>query len=572
MAAENSNQDKAQQSGQETGFLVVNYDPEIEQALQISKADILRNRRVKNGVIGFAPGAGYNGIWLTDSTFLLAGYRYWGPEYRNFLYSDEPEALGLVPRFAAVQDTDGTIPMAITGDEGKIEYGGRWDLAQRKQNRDMESPYTFVHVNYMYWRDTADLTYARRYHTSLRRALDPVDHRRDAATGLILGTYGPPNSDACVDYAVPQTTAEPYLNALYVRAYREYADMAEALGDAAAAKLYRHKADALQQAINRYVWVAARNRYEMRILRTPVSTDPNLPATAIKEDTRFPLVDNMLLIYYGIPDSRERTDVLIRQLDESEKGLAVVGRMVVPPYPDGFITHARKMFDGGTYHNGDVWTWFSNQYAIALYRLGLPASADHVLRSQARVAIRDQGFSEYYAHDEKGAAKGSFHYGPTAATFESAVVEGLFGLELDAPRHSLSVHPSLSRSGKLRVRLGGRPTEVSLDIQPDRNEMLLQVETGLTVRGDFRVLVPEVFKPGGQWMVTLQSAGKSLPIPCALASLGSGAYVRFEADLAPGGQQFRLWQAKASSSRSSAANIRKAGRESGKTSDVHNPS
>jgi hypothetical protein len=553
MAAEDSNREKVQQSDQDTGFLVVNYDPEIEQALQISKTDILRNRRVKNGVIGFAPGGGYNGIWLTDSTFLLAGYRYWGPEYRNFLYSDEPEALGLVPRFAAAQDTDGLIPMAITGDEGRIEYGGRWDLAQHKQNRDMESPYTFVHVNYMYWRDTADLTYARRYRTSLRRALEPIDHRRDAATGLILGTYGPPNSDACVDYAVPQTTAEPYFNALYVRAYFEYADLAEAVGDAAEARVYRHKADGLRQAINRYAWVAARIRYEMRILRTPVSTDPNLPATLIKEDTRFPLVDNMLMIYYGIPDSREKIEALVHQIDESEKGLAVEGRMVVPPYPDGFITRARKMFDSATYHNGDVWTWFSNQYATALYRLGLPASADHVLRSQAHVVIRDQGFSEYYAHDEKGAAKGSFHYGPTAATFESAIVEGLFGLELDAPRHSLSVHPSLSRSGELRVRLGGKPTEVSLDIQPDRSEILLRLETGLTVHGNFRVLVPEAFTAGGKWTVSQQSAGKSLPIPCALAFLGNGAYVRFEADLAPGAQQFRLRQVKASSSRGHAA-------------------
>ena len=135
----------------------------------------------------------------------------------------------------------------------------------------------------------ADLTYARRYRNTLRRSLEPIDQRHDAATGLILGTYGFPNCGVSVDYAVPQTTAEPYLNATYVRAYSEYADLAEALGDAAEARLYSNKADALRQAINRYVWVAARNRYEMRILRTAVSTDPTLPATAIKEDTRFPL-------------------------------------------------------------------------------------------------------------------------------------------------------------------------------------------------------------------------------------------------------------------------------------------
>ena len=529
-------------SDHDADFLVVTHDPEVEQALQISKADMLRNRRVKNGVIGFAPGGYYNGIWMTDSTFLMSAYRYWGSGHRDFLYSDRPGALGLVPRFAAAQAPDGLIPMAIVGDEGRIEYGGRLDLAQkRKESRDMESPYMFVHVNYMYWKDTADLTYARRYGDAMRRALQPIDHRRDAATGLILMTYGIPNSDVCVDYAIPQTTAEPYFNALYVRAYLEYADMAEALGDAAEAKVYRAKAEALRQAVNRYSWIPARNRYEMRILRTPVSSDPTLPASAIKEDTRFPVVDNMLLIYYGIPDSQERVRALIHLINETEKGLAVVGRMVVPPYPDGFITR-EKLFDGGNYHNGDVWTWFSNQYAIALYRLGYPDSADHALRSQARVAIRDKGFSEYYEDDAIGAAKGASHYGPTAAAFQSAVVEGLFGLELDAPSHTLSVHPSLSRSGKLRVRLGGKPAEVSLDVQAQRKEMLLRVESGLTVQGDFRVMVPEGFKAGGKWTVSRQSGGESIPVRCSVVSLAEAAYVRFKAELGPGSETFRLSQ------------------------------
>jgi hypothetical protein len=47
--------------------------------------------------------------WLRDTPFLLAV----GLEYRKFLYSDERKTLGLVPRFAAVQDTDGLIPMAL---------------------------------------------------------------------------------------------------------------------------------------------------------------------------------------------------------------------------------------------------------------------------------------------------------------------------------------------------------------------------------------------------------------------------------------------------------------------------
>ncbi len=190
-----------------TDLLVVKYDPEIEAAIQISKADMLRNRAVKGGAVGFTPDGNYNGIWLTDSMFQLEAYRYWGPEYRDFLYPETPGSLGLVPRFAGAQDTDGLIPMVFWGNEGKVDYGGLYDLAQnRKQNRDMESPYTFVHVNYMYWKDTGDLTYLRKYRDAMRRALQPIDNRRDVATGLILMSYGFPNCDVSVDYALPRTT------------------------------------------------------------------------------------------------------------------------------------------------------------------------------------------------------------------------------------------------------------------------------------------------------------------------------------------------------------------------------
>jgi len=278
-------------------LLSVKYDPLIQEAARISKSDILGSRTVKGGGVGFRPGGAYDGIWLSDCTFLLEAYRYWGPGYRDFLYSEEPGARGIAFRFAGSQDTDGLIPMVFWGDKGKVDYGGRYDLAQnRKQNRDMESPYTFVHVNSIYWKDTGDLAYIRRLRTSLRRALEPIDRRRDADTGLILAAYGPPNSDVSVDFAVPQTTAHPYFNALYVRAYLEYAEMAEALGDADEAKVYRDRSQTLREAINRHLWIPSRRRYETRILRTPVSTDPELPASRIKEDTRFPVVDNMLLM------------------------------------------------------------------------------------------------------------------------------------------------------------------------------------------------------------------------------------------------------------------------------------
>lgn len=530
------------EDAEDQGLLNLEYEPVIAEALDISRLDVLSTRTVRADGMGFVPGGHYNDIWLTDCTFLLEAYRFWGVGYDQFLYSEAEGQGGLVPRFAAAQDPqDGTIPMAFWGRPGKPNYGGRYDYAQGlKGNRDMESPYTFVHINYDYWLDSGDPTFIRRFKTAMCRGLEPIDRRRDPHTGLILGTYGPPNADNCVDYAVPETTAHPYFNALYVRAYLEYARIAEALGDTSHPAVYRAKAQALRDAVNQHMWIPARNRYEARILRTPVSTDPQLPASRVKEDTRFPVVDNMLLLYYGIPDTPRKIEALVASIDESEKGLAVVGQMVEPPYPDDFLTRAYKNYNGGNYHNGDVWTWFSNRYATVLYRLGYPEKGNHVLRSQARVAVRDQGFCEFYEDDETGRAKGAFPYSPTAASFQLAVVQGLFGIHVDMPRRTLQVHPSLWRSGKLRLRLAGKTAEVALDLDPERKEIRLRLNSQFHGRGDFSILIPKSFETAGQWSVAGGTAGKLSPLASSVVSRGNASYVEFEADLTSGSHAFRL--------------------------------
>jgi len=285
--------------------------------------------------------------------------------------------------------------------------------------------------------------------------------------------------------------------------------------------------------------VPARSRYEIRILRTPVSTDPDLPASAIREDPRFPVVDNMMLVYYGIPDTSAKRDAVIAQIERSERGLAVEGRMVVPIYPDGFLTRA-KLFDGGNYHNGDVWTWFSNLYAIALFRFGFPREAEHILEAQARVAVRDGGFAEYYEDDATGAAKGAFHYGPTAATFESAVVEGVYGIEADARTRELQVHPSLFQSGALRARLAGQPAAIRLDVDPARGEMDLGVHVAGRWHGDFRLLIPEALHADGSWTVVEQQGGRDQPVPCRTEQTGEADYLVFASEVTPGGGEFRM--------------------------------
>ena len=63
---------------------------------------------------------------------------------------------------------------------------------------------------------------------------------------------------------------------------------------------------------------------------------------------------------------------------------------------------------------------------------------DRVLANGSGLSeTRDGGFAEFYEDDGEGAAKGAFPYAPTAASFQLAVVEGLFGIVWDAPAEVL---------------------------------------------------------------------------------------------------------------------------------------
>jgi hypothetical protein len=503
----------------------VRCDPALDRASEIAVADI----QACKSDAAFVPDAErhYDGIWLTDSVFVADAYRYFGDDCRERLHK-------LVTKFAAAQEQDGNIPMVFWGREGVPDFGGRYDLAQnRKQNRDMESAYIFTHACFLLWKDFGDAAFVGRQLDAVDRSLRSLRPREDPATGLILATYGPPNSDVCADYAAPRTTAHVYFNVLYVQAYREAAEMAAARGQTAAARAYRAKGQALRRAINRFLWSEERGRYEPRIVRTPVTTAEALPAYALQSDTRFPVVDNMMALYYAIPDSRARVERVIRSIEACERGLKVWGRMVYPPYPDGFFTK-EGLFNGGNYHNGDVWTWFSNRYPIALFRLGYPDRALDLMRRQAEVALRDGGFAEYYEDDAVGARKGAFHYAGTAASCLQAIVEGLFGLQLHGAGRRLEVAVSLRRSGEIACRLGTHPFSLRLEADARKGLRRLVVTTPFRGAVRFRLLVP----PGTEAQSVHRDDGARLP--ARIERIGEGCYLHFRDRLSGEGRVYTL--------------------------------
>ena len=240
------------------------YDPFLDKAFKIAISTINRCK----GYGGFRPDSGshYTGIWLADTVFTLESYLYLGADAEELFKN-------IIDKFGSRQDSDGYMPMVFWGKEGIIDYGGRYDLANdRKQNRDLEGPYLFIHANYLLWKYFNIDSYIKKYFAVMERSLTCLEKRRDPESNLILSTYGPASCDICVDNAIPQTTAYPYFTSLYIRSYQEFGEMASALGRARESGIYFKKAEDLRKKMNTTLWNKKRNRYEVKVLKTPVTT------------------------------------------------------------------------------------------------------------------------------------------------------------------------------------------------------------------------------------------------------------------------------------------------------------
>ncbi len=193
------------------------------------------------------------------------------------------------------------------------------------------------------------------------------------------------------------------------------------------------------------------------------------------------------------------------------------GLSAYPPYPEGYGWPS--LMYPHRYWNGDVWPMAGCRYASALFGIGYPDLAQTVLRNVARAVIRDQGFSEYHEADAEAGKLGAFQYGFSAAPFQRAVVEGLFGLEPDCPHHALDIRPSVRHSGCIECRLG--MYEVAMDVAVDQNRIALALDTDFRGLALFRVLLPNC---GATW----SAATDGRRIPSSISTTGQAAYLSFE--------------------------------------------
>lgn len=165
--------------------------------------------------------------------------------------------------------------------------------------------------------------------------------------------------------------------------------------------------------------------------------------------------------------------------------------------------------------------------------MGHPDQATAVLRSIARVVLRDGGFSEYYEAGAEAQKLGAFRYGFSAAPYLRAVIEGLFGLKPDYYTGTLDVCPSLRQSGHVACRLGRHTAELRVMMGSPTQSITLSLTTDYRGPARFRVLLPDGVRT---W--SLRRGREVLSV--SRSREGSAEYARFHDVISGGETQYVL--------------------------------
>jgi len=524
-----------------TGF-AVRYDANIEKACTISLQEISQSMgRERLGFRGcLVAQKGYeDGVWLYDAlrTFNDAIiYCISREQAEDHLYARQPGSWGVIPFFGRYQVADGpyagNIPVAVyvpwkaypPGYKRRydIDYGGNFDhtFSPRKNHQD-ELAANSIAVRSMlrYWQFYDDVSYVREYYDLLSRYAGFRARSIDDRTGLYRSSFG--LADVAVNTAVPRSCALVYSNAECMKLFEEFAALACALGEEKTASTYEALAGGVREGMNADLWSDDLNHYTVKVFERMV-TDPRHPFYTVTEDRHFFVNDNIVAYAFDVPDTEARRRALRGEIERVDGGRRLYGTSVAPPYPDGLF---HKVMDGGNYWNGCIWPVRGTQYATRLFAQGHPELAMKVLARHAAIIDRDNGFYEYYGTDDEAGGRGAFNNCFSASPLVAAIVQGLFGLNVDYPKGLFRIHPSLTRSGSIRCNLGLHGFEMNVEMGPPSQTVTLSIKTSYDGMAGFRVLLPEGVSASG---VLLNGTG----LPCATESIGEGTYAVFEAPLA----------------------------------------
>ncbi len=144
---------------------------------------------------------------------------------------------------------------------------------------------------------------------------------------------------------------------------------------------------------------------------------------------------------------------------------------------------AQAVFDPMAYHQGTVWPLFTGWAAMAEYRGGRPMAGYRALMQNVGLTwAQDPGFVTEVISGAffQPLGRSSSHQLWSSAMTLAPAVRGMFGVEVDALRHTMTVAPKLPASwdgAELRgVRVGDEMYTVTM--RRERGRMIVNADAG----------------------------------------------------------------------------------------------
>ena len=275
---------------------------------------------------------------------------------------------------------------------------------------------------------------------------------------------------------------ELYLQGLWIEALRGFAELAEVMADADAARSARASADRTRRAVEEVYWLADRGFYAFATA-TPRTTavvaepgparerrqqrlDALRRARVIDEDTVMPAVP---LWWRELDPARADS-----QIDRLGSGA------VATDWGARILSDRSELYDPLSYHYGSVWPLFTGWASMAAYRNGRPHVGEQALFANALLTTAGAlgRVTELLSGDFNAPfGRSSHHQVWSEAMVVTPIVRGLLGIEASGGGAMLRVAPQLPvdwpRLEVRRIRVG----PASLDVTVERGPGSITVRT-----------------------------------------------------------------------------------------------
>lgn len=337
----------------------------------------------------------------------------------------------------------------------------------------------------------AGVTVLQRLNQAMERLLLG---RQEPNTGLLKRAHTTDWGDVRFQGGEPPTqaaeygeywTASIFDQSWAYMALRDLAEMNAAAGNKAAAQKWQDQASQLKQATLRFLWQPTRGFYRIHMHLTPQIHD--------FDEGAMVAIGNAVAVYAGLTD-KDQTARIFDALERarSQAGSSKPGVSLFPAYPRGFFNHT-QMYLPGQYQNGGLWDWWGGLQMTAEFTTGFSQLAFQHLSAVARDWSRyPDNIAEWQSLPALG-LHGSDQYAGTGGTVGEAVVQGLFGSQLQLSGFVLQ--PRLgNKEGHLQITQPASGYNLWMRQRVSGNTMWLQYSTNHDKSGLLSIMLP----PGTQ--------------------------------------------------------------------------